>query len=82
MNRDRIRRRHPNAFRPWTLEDDERLVRRHRAGASIERLSEEFGRTQRAVCARLDDLRTPKSTCDPLTGVMPLDIEHWQRIGE
>ncbi len=47
------REKYPNAYKPWTAEDDERLRKRHAEGAGVEDLMTEFGRGRGAVVARL-----------------------------
>lgn len=49
-------RRHRNQGVRWSAEDDDRLGRRHRAGARPKELMEEFGRSRGAITARLEHL--------------------------
>jgi len=49
-------KRHRNQGTRWSAEDDERLVARHRAGASPRELMEEFGRSRGGILARLEHL--------------------------
>jgi hypothetical protein len=49
-----LRQVHPNAHRPWSQVDDERLRARFREGASHETLAADFGRTPSAIATRLD----------------------------
>jgi hypothetical protein len=50
------RRRAANHGARWRPDDDERLVARHRAGASRRELSDEFGRSPAGIRARLEHL--------------------------
>lgn len=47
------RRRRPNHGTRWTDDDDIRLITRHREGAAIRELMEEFGRSRGGIRARL-----------------------------
>ncbi|MFF5970079.1 hypothetical protein ACFY7C_00985 [Streptomyces sp. NPDC012769] len=47
------RRLHPNAYKPWEPEDDQRLAERSADGASLAELSQEFGRNEGAIASRL-----------------------------
>jgi hypothetical protein len=49
-------RRHPQQGVRWSAEDDERLAARHRAGAGLKDLMEEFGRSRGGIVARLERL--------------------------
>lgn len=51
-----IRQRHPNAYRRWPPEDDERLAELYGKGWPIGRLANEFGRNYGAIRARLSKL--------------------------
>jgi hypothetical protein len=51
---DDVRRRHPNAYRPWTDDDDGRLTERYRAGSTVQELIGEFGRNRGGIQARLE----------------------------
>ncbi|MET7543149.1 hypothetical protein [Streptomyces sp. NPDC005507] len=44
---------HPRAYQRWTPEEDARLAERHRQGATLPALVEEFGRNEGAINARL-----------------------------
>ncbi len=50
---DKIREKHPNAFRPWSKEQDEELKEFFSNGVAIENLSETFGRKAGAIRMRL-----------------------------
>ncbi|MER5690066.1 hypothetical protein [Streptomyces sp. NPDC002205] len=47
------RRLHPNAYKPWEPEDDERLAERCAQGVSLPELAQEFGRNEGAIASRL-----------------------------
>ncbi|MEV7243100.1 hypothetical protein AB0N92_17890 [Streptomyces sp. NPDC093248] len=47
------RQLHPNAYKPWTPEDDQRLTERCAQGASLAELAEEFARNEGAIASRL-----------------------------
>lgn len=47
------RRLHPNAYKPWEPEDEQRLAERCAQGVSLAELSQEFGRNEGAVASRL-----------------------------
>jgi hypothetical protein len=49
-------KRHRRQGVRWSAEDDERLTARHRAGASMKDLMEEFGRSRGGIIARLERL--------------------------
>ena len=50
------RRRAANHGARWRPDDDQRLVARHRAGATRRELSDEFGRSPAGIRARLEHL--------------------------
>ena len=50
------RAKHPNAYRPWTKEDDDRLLQLSASGKSISELCERFGRNEGAITSRLNKL--------------------------
>ena len=50
------RRRPPNQGLAWTADDDERLIERHREGATAKQLMDEFGRSRGGIRARLERL--------------------------
>ena len=52
----RARETHPNAFRPWTSADDQRLAALFRAGSSVDMLCAEFGRPPKGITMRLERL--------------------------
>jgi len=51
-----IKQAHPNAYQPWTSEEDARLVERFRSGASLKQLAREFQRQPSAIRSRLQKL--------------------------
>ena len=48
-----IRAQYPNAYYPWTKEDDDRLVTLYKSGKSIKELALIFQRNNRAITSRL-----------------------------
>ncbi len=52
----KIRAKHPNAYRPWTKEQDEELTKLFKAGAKVAELMKTFGRKRGAITARLEKL--------------------------
>lgn len=50
---DAKRQLHPNAYKPWEPEDEQRLAERCSQGASLSELSQEFGRNEGAIASRL-----------------------------
>ena len=53
---ERARSRNPNAFKPWTRDEERRLQEGVRAGNSVEELAAELERSPRAVAIRLQRL--------------------------
>ncbi|MGC5530419.1 hypothetical protein [Streptomyces sp. SR-10] len=47
------RQLHPNAYKPWEPEDEQRLAKRCAQGASLAALAQEFGRNEGAIASRL-----------------------------
>jgi len=47
------RREHPNAYRPWTEQEERQLVRLYNEGASVEELSRQLGRNRGGILSRL-----------------------------
>ncbi|WP_438453357.1 hypothetical protein [Streptomyces asiaticus] len=47
------RKIHPNAYKPWSAEDEQRLAERCAQGASLAELAREFGRNQGGIASRL-----------------------------
>jgi ATP-dependent DNA helicase PIF1 len=48
-----MRKTHPNAYKPWTADDDETLKRTFTNGASIKQLSKRLGRHENSIVLRL-----------------------------
>jgi hypothetical protein len=48
--------KHPTAYARWTAEEEAELVRRHAAGATVEKLAEVLGRKPSAIERRLERL--------------------------
>lgn len=44
---------HPNAYAPWSAQDEQRLAERCAQGASLAELSQEFGRNEGGIASRL-----------------------------
>jgi hypothetical protein len=51
-----IREAHPNAYEPWSIEEDKRLLQLHTAGASIAELAKLHRRPVSAIRSRLRQL--------------------------
>jgi len=70
---EEVRRRHPNAYAPWTADEEARLIERYQAGVSIGDMAQEFGRRPGALNSRLlrilppaPDQREPENGYDGL----------------
>ncbi|NCU40301.1 hypothetical protein EOL73_00895 [Candidatus Saccharibacteria bacterium] len=50
---EKMREKHPNAYRPWTAEQDDQLKQEFQQGASLAKLSELLGRHERSIILRL-----------------------------
>lgn len=50
---DKLRQKHPNAYRPWSDADDERLQQLFEQGNTPSQLQKEFGRQRGSIHARL-----------------------------
>ena len=50
---EKLRAKHPNAYRPWSREDDDKLTAMFREGAGVSALVKEFGRQKGSINARL-----------------------------
>ena len=57
------------AVRPWSVEDDESLVRQYLAGVSFATLAATFGRSERAIISRLVRLRAGLKQEEPVEAV-------------
>ncbi len=53
---DELRRKHPNAYRPWSKEEDTKLVQLFEAGKKTYHIAEELGRQASSIHARLGKL--------------------------
>ena len=51
-----IRKKHPNAYLPWSQDEDDALVLRFKAGATQEELVKDFGRQPGSIQMRLEKL--------------------------
>ena len=51
-----VRRRHPNAFAPWTAEQEQTLLELHRAGTPRREIAKQLGRPIGGVHRRLEKL--------------------------
>jgi hypothetical protein len=51
-----IREKHPNAYKPWSREQDEELKKLFTAGQKIKDLMKSFGRKRGGITARLEKL--------------------------
>ena len=56
LNYEEIRKTYPNAYMPWTLEDDEKLELLYCERTSISTLSKVFGRKRGAILSRIKKL--------------------------
>ncbi|MEV6270347.1 hypothetical protein AB0L64_24485 [Kribbella sp. NPDC051936] len=63
----KARRTHPNAFRPWSPEDEQTLIEMHNNGAPIDDLSEALGRQEGGIITRLRNLGLLDEDPDPAT---------------
>ncbi|MBQ8721914.1 MAG: hypothetical protein IJY67_07210 [Paludibacteraceae bacterium] len=50
------RREYPNAYDPWTEEDDVKLAELWREGLSLDEIAERFGRKRGAIISRMKKL--------------------------
>jgi hypothetical protein len=50
---EKMRQKYPNAYRPWSAEDDARLTEMFRADSTVSTLVKEFGRQRGAISSRL-----------------------------
>lgn len=51
-----LRLKHPNAYMPWTSEQEELLLELHKEGMSVSRIAKELGRQVGAIRQRLEKL--------------------------
>ena|SRR5437588_4383478 len=57
---DRLREKYPNAYLPWTAEDDRRLRELHQQAVGIAELARTFGRQPSAIRSRLEKVLPPR----------------------
>lgn len=50
---EKIRQKHPNAYRPWSREDDDKLTEMFNASAKVSDLVKQFGRQRGSINSRL-----------------------------
>lgn len=50
------RQEHPNAYDPWTEEDDAQLRQMWKEGTSVADIAQHFGRKQSAIIVRMKKL--------------------------
>lgn len=50
---EKMRTQHPNAYRPWTNEQDATLKESFLAGVSVKKLSKQLGRNEKSILLRL-----------------------------
>lgn len=53
---DKIREKHKDAYRPWTVELDEELTACFCEGWELKRMAEHFGRTKGSILSRITKL--------------------------
>ncbi|MEI7810446.1 MAG: PIF1 family DEAD/DEAH box helicase [bacterium] len=53
---EEIRKKYPNAYRPWAKEDDEKLIKLFHKKIKIKDIAKEFGRQRGSINARLEKL--------------------------
>jgi hypothetical protein len=53
---EELRRRYPNAYKPWTTAEEARLIERYRTQPSVAALAREFGRRPGGIAHRLEHL--------------------------
>jgi hypothetical protein len=61
----RRRQEYPNAYAPWTEEQETALVELHKAGVHPRQIAKELGRQPGAITARLEKLGLPHSPDRP-----------------
>ncbi len=50
---EKMRQKHPNAYRPWTHQQDEQLKQDFQNGATVVKLSQTLGRNEKSITLRL-----------------------------
>ncbi len=58
---ERIRQKYPNAYTPWTAENDGKLLELHHAKVSVVDMARHFGRKPTAITSRLDKVLPPEA---------------------
>ncbi|WP_203915793.1 hypothetical protein [Rugosimonospora africana] len=53
---EEVRRRYPNAYKPWTTAEEARLIERYRTQPNVAALAREFGRRPGGIAHRLEHL--------------------------
>jgi hypothetical protein len=53
---EELKEKYPNAYEPWTADDDKKLTNLYRKGKTVKQLTEVFGRQPGAIEARLNKL--------------------------
>jgi hypothetical protein len=67
-----LRKVHPNCYRKWTREEDDRLAQRAAGGATVKELAAEFGRNTSAIQSRLARHAGAEPPVDPdQVGISP-----------
>ncbi len=61
-----LRKIHPNCYRKWTKEEDDRLAQRVAEGAAVKELAAEFGRNAGAIQSRLARHAEARPPDDPV----------------
>ncbi|MFE2129166.1 hypothetical protein [Streptomyces amritsarensis] len=62
------RQAHPNAYKPWTPDDEQHLSERCAQGTSLEDLAQEFGRDLGAIASRLLKINAEGPAADEAGG--------------
>ncbi len=62
---NQLRIEYPNAYKPWTAQEDAELVRQHKNGRTSKELAGLFQRKGGAITSRLKKLSEPKSEPEP-----------------
>lgn len=55
-NFEEAREKHPNAYKPWSSEDDDLLERLYADGTKMKELCSQLGRNRGAITSRIDKL--------------------------
>jgi hypothetical protein len=73
---EEIRRRYPNAYKPWTTAEEAKLIERYRTQPNVAALAREFGRRPGGIAHRLEHLNLrPPSDRQPEPHTGPDDEE-------